>query len=749
MDVWTSLFSAFALIFQPGVLLYVMFGVLMGIALGILPGLGGIAGMSILIVMLTQFQADPLAGIAMAIGMVAVIPTSDTFASVLLGIPGSSASQATVLDGFPLAKQGKAAHALSAAFVSSLFGGILGVLVLTVILAFAASVVTYIRTPAQFMLALFGIALVGILSGRSLIKGLLAAGLGLFVGMIGSGSLDGYVRFTGREFDWLSDFSDWTAGFFPHSLTARNPNGFIEEWQRYLRSGLGVAMIGLALFAIPEIVDLLRQNKSIAGEAKLGLGWGQGLRDWWRNKTLSLWNAFIGVIVGIVPGLGGSVVDWIAYGQTKAIVAARGGDTSGFGKGDIRGVIGPESANNAKEGGGLVPTLLLGLPGSGSMAVFLGILSLFSIEAGPAMFDTIKPLDEFGAGTGILVTGMVVTFFIAWTLMLANVMGTALCFGLSAPIARLTKIPFPVLAPFLLVVIYFAVFKVSKSASFYSFLTLLALGGLGVLMRRFKWSRPAFLIGFVLAGPIETKFNWAAQRIARGNMELIDWILMGSIGLCIVLVVYYGIVSGKREALAAAGSGPPQVPQRLPDRLPAILFLTGVSLVFAYMLFGPMGWGKRLYFFGSNINDAQLPHFLGMIFFPLSLFALGRAVFRRSETDLREDEAFDERLSGAAAGRRSLLRAFGWVAGYVALIALAGHLIGTGLFCAALLFSYSPLRWWWNVLLTAFAILALIGLADLVNPSLTLGGVKRLFGEVELLDPVLKYLRKPQLFGVP
>ena len=107
-----------------------------------------------------------------------------------MAFPDPSASQATVLDGFPLAKQGKAAQALSSAFVSSLFGGILGVVVLTIILGFAASVVTYIRTPAQFMLAIFGIALVGILSGRSLLKGFLAAGLGLFVGMMGMGASD-------------------------------------------------------------------------------------------------------------------------------------------------------------------------------------------------------------------------------------------------------------------------------------------------------------------------------------------------------------------------------------------------------------------------------------------------------------------------------------------------------------------------------------------------------------------------------
>ena len=749
MDVVQSLFAAFELIFQPGVLLYICLGVVMGIALGILPGLGGIAGMSILIVVLTQFQAEPLAGIAIAIGMIAVIPTSDTFASVLLGIPGSSASQATVLDGFPLAKQGKAAQALSSAFVSSLFGGILGVIVLTVILAFAASVITYIRTPAQFMLAVFGIALVGILSGRSLLKGFLAAGLGLFVGMIGSGSLDGFVRFTGKEYDWITAVSDWSAQFFPHSLSAKNPNGFIEEWQRYLRSGLGVAMIGLSLFAVPEIVDLLRQNRSIAGDAKLGLGWRQGFMDWWNNKLLSLWNAFIGVLVGIVPGLGGSVVDWIAYGQTKAIVAARGEDVTGFGRGDIRGVIGPESANNAKEGGGLVPTLLLGLPGSGSMAVFLGILSIFSIEAGPPMFDMIKPLDEFNfPGSTVVVTGMVVTFFIAWTLMIGNVIGTALCFGLSAPISRLTKIPFPTLAPVLVVIIFFAVFKVSKSASFYSFLTLLALGGVGILLRRFKWSRPAFLIGFVLAAPMETKFNWAAQRIARGGMELIDWILMAIIGALIVLVIIYGVVVNRHETRLHAESGL-RISRSWRERLPVIIFTAGVVLVFAYMALGPVTWGKRLYFFGSNINDAQMPHFLGLVFLPLALLALGRVLFHRGEQELLEDEEADARALGENERRRPLLLAFGWLVGYVSGIAVFGHLIATALFCLALLFSYSPLRWWWNLLLAAAAVALLIFLADLVNPSLTLGGMKRLFGDVEALDPVLAYLKKPQMFGVP
>ena len=569
-------------------------------------------------------------------------------------------------------------------------------------------------------------------------------GLGLFIGMLGEGSLDGFVRFVGRGSQWLEAISDWFGQIFPHKAGANSARGFIEEWQRHLRSGLGVAMIGLSMFAIPEITELLRQNRSIAGDAKLGLGWRQGFMDWWNNKILSLWNAFIGVIVGIVPGLGGSVVDWIAYGQTKAIVAAQGGDTSTFGQGDIRGVIGPESANNAKEGGGLVPTLLLGLPGSGSMAVFLGILGLFSLDAGPAMFDTTTPLTNFTpSGSTIIVTGLVVTFFIAWTLMIANVLGTGLCFGLSAPIARLTKIPFPALAPFLLIVIFLAVYKISRE-SFYAFFTLLALGGLGVLLKRFQWSRPAFLIGFVLAGPLETKFNWAAQRIARGNMEQLDWGLVIGIAALILLVVIAGVVAAIREG-RQAGNSDDVLAWR--QKFPPLLFLGFVVLVFAYMVFAPLTWDKPLYSFGSNINDGQMPHFLGLVFFPLSVLAFIRALFWRSERELLVDEERSFLIEGSM--QRGLATSFGWIIGYVALTALLGNLLATIIFAGVLLFRLSPLSWRWNIILLILATILFIGLADLTNTRLMLGATRHVFnGDFLWLDlkPIHAYLLKPQLF---
>ena len=322
VDALPALSSAWGQILQPIVLGYLVLGVAMGLAIGVFPGLGGIAGLSLLLPFM--FGMDPILGLALMIGMIAVIPTSDTFASVLMGIPGSSASQATVLDGFPMAKNGKAARALSAAFASSLFGGLMGAAFLTVFILVARPIVLMFKSPELLMVSIFGLSMVGILAGRIAIKGVVAAGLGLLVGSIGEGPFAGELRMSSYDYPYLTD-------------------------------GLKLVIVGLGIFAIPEVIALLRQDKAISDRQALGGGWADGIRDWWSNKWLSMRCSLIGVIVGVIPGLGGSVVDWIAYGHT--IQTAK--DKSQFGSGDVRGVIGPESSNNAKEGGGLVPTLLL------------------------------------------------------------------------------------------------------------------------------------------------------------------------------------------------------------------------------------------------------------------------------------------------------------------------------------------------------------------------------------------------------
>ena len=230
----------------------------MGLAVGVFPGLGGIAGLSLILPFM--FGLDPIIGLALMIGMVAVVPTSDTFASVLMGIPGSSASQATVLDGFPLAKRGEAARALSAAFASSLFGGLVGATFLTVFILIARPVVLEFKSPELLMVSIFGLSMVGILAGRVALKGFVSAGVGMLVATIGEGPFNGELRMSSYDFPYLID-------------------------------GLKLVIVGLGIFAIPEIVALLRKDQAIADRPVLGSGWVQGIRDWWQHKFCLLYTS--------------------------------------------------------------------------------------------------------------------------------------------------------------------------------------------------------------------------------------------------------------------------------------------------------------------------------------------------------------------------------------------------------------------------------------------------------------------------
>ena len=228
--------SSFATLLTVQHLMFMTIGVVLGLVVGILPALGGIAGMSLLLPFI--YGMDPTSAVAMMIGLLAILPTSDTFSSILMGIPGSSASQATVLDGFPLAKKGEAARALSAAFSASMVGGMFGAIALTGVVLIARPLILSFSSAELFMLAIFGLSMVGVLSGSNLGKGLAACALGLILGTIGTAPAAGGER---MSFDSL-----------------------------YLISGLELVIVGLGIFALPEIVDLLRSNQSISSTGKLG-----------------------------------------------------------------------------------------------------------------------------------------------------------------------------------------------------------------------------------------------------------------------------------------------------------------------------------------------------------------------------------------------------------------------------------------------------------------------------------------------
>ena len=398
--------SAFAELFFGWALLYLMGGVLIGLVIGVLPALGATAGMALLVPFV--FDMQPEHGLAMMIGLLAVVATGDTVTSVLLGIPGGTSSQATVLDGFPLAKKGEAARALSAAYFSSMIGGVFGAMVLTAVILLARPIVLSFGMGELLLLVILGLTMVSVLSGPSLIKGMVSCGAGMLLGCVGM------APGTGQERMIVGDFF-------------------------YLLDGLQLPVVALAAFSFPEVISLLRRGEAIAEQPPMGRGWAQGIIDTWNNRWLTLRCSVIGCIIGALP-IGGS--DWIAYGH--AVQTSKPRDQ--FGKGDIRGVIAPEAANNANAGGALIPTLIFGIPGSGSTAVFLGGLILLGFQPGPAMID--EHLD--------------ITYMIIWALAVANIFGAGICFLLSNQMAKLTAIRFVYLAPFLLTVILFGAFQSSR-----------------------------------------------------------------------------------------------------------------------------------------------------------------------------------------------------------------------------------------------------------------------------------------------
>jgi len=473
--------EALTIVMDPSRIAFMFLGISVGLLIGMLPGLSGTVGMAILLPFV--YGMDPYTGMALLIGMAAVVHTADTFPAVLIGMPGSSGSQATIMDGYPLAKQGLAAKALGAAFFSSMIGGIIGGIVLFLTIPVARPVITSIGSPELFMLALLGLSMVGILSGDKPLRGLLVGLLGLMLGAIGGAPAVAEYRYT---FDLV-----------------------------YLMNGIPLAIVALGLFGFPELIDLLARKESISKSEELKGGWLSGIKASISNKWLVLRSSILGSLLGFVPGVGGSVVDWITYGITKQTSK----NSKNFGKGDIRGVIGPESANNAKEGGALIPTLLFSIPGSGTTAILLGGFALLGIQAGPRMVNEDVSL----------------TVSIVWTLVLANIIGAAACILLSKYVSKLSLIPPTTLVPFLMVILLVGAYQSTRH--FGDMILFLVIGLLGLAMKRLNWPRAPLLIGFVLSAATE-RYLWIS--ITRFGY---DWLLNPGvifIGILIILLVVGG-----------------------------------------------------------------------------------------------------------------------------------------------------------------------------------------------------------------
>jgi TctA family transporter len=487
-------FAGFLLVFQWPAPLYLVLGVLFGIWLGAVPGLGGIIGLVILLPF--TFGMETVPAIALLLGLLVVTATSDTIASVMLGIPGTAASQATILDGYPLAQQGQATRALGAAFVVSAFGGVFGAVVLAVTLPLALPIVLAFGSPELFMLGALGLSMVGSLSGGSIVKGLTVAFLGLMLAMIGFAETMSIPRYSfGTD---------------------------------YLMEGLPLIPIVLGLFAIPEVMELATRDVNIArieaGEAEGG-GIRQGIRDALANWWLVVRCAAIGTYIGMLPGLGAAIVDWLTYGH--AVQSAK--DKSRFGQGDIRGVIAPESANNATAGGSLVPTLAFGIPGSLPMAILLGALLIQGLTPGRAM----------------LTTNLHITFSMVWTIVIANLLAAGVLLVWVRQVAKVAFIRGHLIVPGVILFVFMGAWL--GAAAIEDWIALIAMGVVGTVMKRGGWPRPPLVLALILGPLLENAF-----QLSVGSHRGFDWLqrpgvlVIGALVVITLVLAARGIIKAKR-----------------------------------------------------------------------------------------------------------------------------------------------------------------------------------------------------------
>ncbi|HXJ01100.1 MAG TPA: tripartite tricarboxylate transporter permease [Micropepsaceae bacterium] len=477
MEILHAAGEAFFLIFNWHTLPFLFLGVAMGLCLGILPGIGGVAGTALLLPF--TYAMDPPTAMALLLGLASTTTTADPISAIVLGAPGHAASAATTLDGYPMTRRGEAGRALGASYMSAMMGGLFGAALMAALLPVVRPFILYVGSPELLSLAVFGISMVSVLSGNTPLRGLTCACFGMMLAMIGSDPQTGTLR--------------WTMG------------------QLYLWEGLPLVPLTLGIYALPELCDLLVGRTSIVSENKhvdTRAGLLQGIRDCFDNWFLVLRCSALGSFMGMIPGIGAAVIDWLSYGH--ALRTEKGAQQS-FGTGDVRGVIAAESATNSREGGALVPTVVFGVPSSAGMAILLGAFLIHGLVPGPDMVT--KNLN--------------ITYSMVWSIAIANILGSGLCFLLSGQFAKLATLRYTLILPVVLCLVYIGAFEGKREWG--DLYALLFFGVLGWALKHFRWPRPPLVLGFILGGVLERYMFISIQRYGSSWMTRPVVILMFSL----------------------------------------------------------------------------------------------------------------------------------------------------------------------------------------------------------------------------
>ncbi|MPZ88897.1 MAG: hypothetical protein GEU81_12655 [Nitriliruptorales bacterium] len=501
-----TFFGSLLEVLEPQTMLMMLIGIAIGFVVGILPGLGGSVTLALMLPF--TYDMEPVQAFAFLLGMWVVTATTGDITSVLFGVPGEATAAATVFDGYPMTKRGEAGRAVAAALFSSALGAVLGAVFLALAVPVMRPIVLAFGPPEFFILTLLGLTFVVSLSGRNVLKGFLMAAFGMVIALVGIDPQAGVPRYA--------------------------------FGQLYLWDGIDLVAMVVGLFGGAEVLQLMLSKSAIAKNKGLDnpyAGIRQGIRESFTHFPVVVRSSAIGIGIGIIPGMGGSVSQFIAYGNAQQMSK----HPEEFGKGSIEGIIAAGANNNAKDSGSLIPTIAFGIPGSVGTAVLLGAFLIQGLNPGPEM----------------LTTSVNVTFSMVWITVLSNIVAVSVSLLLLRQLVKLTFIPGTWLVPFLLVLLGIGAYTASNS--FLDIFVMLAAAVIGVACIHWDWPRVPFLLAVVLGG--------LAERYLFLSYSLHGWSWLAEptvIGMLVVMALvagwpYYRSFRSRRAATTPADAGKEQV----------------------------------------------------------------------------------------------------------------------------------------------------------------------------------------------
>jgi putative tricarboxylic transport membrane protein len=453
-----AILSSLSEVVQPTAIIMLLVGNIIGLLFGALPGLGGSIAMALLIPI--TIGMSPHAAMVLLVSIMGGVPVGGSISAILLNVPGTPVNAATCFDGFALTRQGQAGRAIGISASASGLGAMVGLVVLILTIPLARRFIFAFTPPEFFMLTIFGLTTIAAVSSNNMLKGLIAAGVGLMIAFVGFDPITGINRFSlGISYLW---------------------DGFV----------LIPFLIGI--FAIAEIINYAIEGGRIASVQTYEQRWKdvfQGALSIFHHKICFLRSSIIGTIIGAIPGVGGAVANFLAY--SAAIQASPTPEK--FGQGAVEGIIAPEAANNSKDGGALIPTIAFGIPGSVETAVLLGGLLFHGLVPGPLMFRE----------------NMDLIWTLIFTLVFSNMLASILAILFANVLTRLTLIKVHWIIPVITCLSLIGAYGVRQSPG--DVLVAVIFGLVGYGMIRFKYPRVSIVIALVLGKLAERSFQQTLQ----------------------------------------------------------------------------------------------------------------------------------------------------------------------------------------------------------------------------------------------